>query len=278
MARRHPAHAGRQRMKVMTLNVLLGGEDRFDALLAIVAAERPDLLVLQECVGWEDGASLRAVAEAAGVPADDGHTILGPANARPSGRRYNVCVVSRTPFTRRRVHTPPALAHCIVEAELALPGSDESLLLLAAHLVSSDEDARLTEVDELLALAPPQRLATRPCLLAGDLNALDRDDPYPVDLDRRLAAAGMHKYGHPPRFEAMARLRAAGWIDALQARPRSGRWVTARRDRRGVTVDARTDYILLSPPLAARLAGADVVDVGLASDHHALTAELFENS
>ncbi|WP_155350761.1 endonuclease/exonuclease/phosphatase family protein [Acrocarpospora pleiomorpha] len=260
-------------MRIMTLNVLLGGEDRFGALRTIIAAERPDLLVLQECVGWEDGVRLSAVAEVIGVPADGKHTILGRANARSSGRRYNVCVVSRTPILQWRVHMPPTLAHCVVEAELAWPDADEPLLLLATHLVHSDEDSRLTEVGELLALASPERLATRPCVLVGDLNALDRDDPYPADLDRRLAAAGMHKYGHPPRFEVMDRLHAAGWMDALRARPRSHRWVTAQRNRGTATVDTRTDYILLSPPLAPRLAGAEVIDVGSASDHHALVAE-----
>ncbi|WP_214108022.1 endonuclease/exonuclease/phosphatase family protein [Acrocarpospora catenulata] len=261
-------------MKVMTLNVLVGGENRFGDLLTIIAAARPDVLVLQECVGWEDGARLRAVAETMGVQADGKHTIVGVANARSSGRRYNVCVVSRAPILRRRVHTPPTLAHCIVEAELAWPDAEEPLLLLGTHLVYSDEDSRLAEVEELLKLAPPERLAARPCVLAGDLNALDRDDPYPADLDHRLTAAGMHKYGHPPRFEVMDRLHAAGWVDALRTLPRSHRWVTARRNRGSATVDTRTDYILLSPPLAPRLAGAEVIDVGSASDHHALAAEL----
>ncbi len=261
-------------MKVMTLNVLLGGEQRFEALRAIVAEQRPDLLVLEECLGWDDGVRLRAIADAVGVPADGQHTILGVANARPSGRRYHVCVVSRTPFVRQHVHAPPELAHCIVEAELPLPGSDELLLLLATHLVSSDEDSRLIEVDQLVTLISPERLAARPCMLVGDLNALDRDDPYPADLDRLLAAAGVDKYGHPPRFEVMDRLRAAGWNDALRTRPRSDRWVTARRDRGGVVVNTRTDYILVSAPLAARLTGADVIDVGSASDHHALVAEI----
>jgi len=56
-------------------------------------------------------------------------------------------------------------------------------------------------------------------------------------------------------------------------RPRSSAWVTARRERDSEIVDTRSDYVLVSAPLAQRLVHADVV-VGAASDHHAVVAEL----
>ncbi|GAA2850442.1 hypothetical protein GCM10010517_07900 [Streptosporangium fragile] len=256
----------------MTFNVLNGGEDRFDRIRAIVAAERPDLLVFQECVGWEDGERLRAVAAAIGVPATGDHLVMGRANRRGSGRRYNVCLVSRPPILSHRVHAPSPMAHCLVEAEIAPAGDGPPLLVLGTHLVWTDERARLAEVDEILRLVPPAAVAERDCVLLGDLNALSRHDPHPADLGDRLAAAGIGKYGHPPRFDVMDRLEAAGWVDALRAAPRSPRWVTAPRERNGVRVDTRPDYVLVSRPLAARLAWADVVDTGTASDHHAVVA------
>lgn len=254
----------------MTLNLLLGGEDRLDAICAILAAQRPDLLVLQECVGWEGPERLEAVARAIGVPADGEHAILGAANLRPSGRRYHVAVLSRTPIARSRAHAPPEVAHCIVEAEL----EGTPLAVLGTHLHANDEDSRLTEVEELLRIAPPERVRAGLLVLCGDLNSLSRHDPYPPDLDDRLARAGIHKYGHPPRFEVLDRLLAAGWVDALHARPRSEGWVTARRGPAGATVDTRTDYVLLSPRLLPRLVGADVVEAGNATDHHAVVADL----
>jgi exodeoxyribonuclease-3 len=235
-------------MRLMTLNVLLGGEDRFGALCAIAAAARPDVLVLQECVGWEDGARPRAMAEAIGAPADDDHVLLGRANPRPSGLRYDVCVLSRTPFGERRVHP---LTHCAVEVTVG------PLRLVGAHLASRDEDTRLAE---LAALMRPG------AVIAGDLNALSRHDPYPADLDARLRAAGIDKYGHPPRFDVTDRLFAAGWVDALRGRPR---WVTAVRNGLGT----RTDYVLV-PGEGVEVVDADVLDVGAASDHHAVVADL----
>lgn len=232
------------------------------------------MLVLEECLGWEDGERLRAVAEAIGAPADGRHTVLGGANRRPSGRRFHVAVVSRLPIARSAVHTPDQVAHCLVEAQLDTGG--EPLAVIGAHLHADDEESRLAEVDALLAIVPPEELAAGNWVLAGDLNSISRHDPYPADLDAHLVRAGVHKYGHPPRFDVMDRLFAAGWVDALRERPNGPRWVTARRARGepGAIVDTRSDYVLLSSPLARRLVAADVVDAGGASDHHAVVAEL----
>ena len=261
-------------MKVMTFNVLLGGQDRFDTICAILSAERPDVLVLEECLGWEDGARLAAVAAAIGVPADERHTLLGSANRRPSGRRHHVALISRAPIVNSRVHVPDEVAHCLVEAELDMGGA--RLVVIGSHLHANDEDSRLLEVEVLLRVAPREAVQSGALMLCGDLNSLTRHDPYPPQLDEHLALAGVHKYGHPPRFDVMDRLFAAGWIDALRERPRAGRWVTARRARGvdGAVVDTRSDYVLLSPPLLSRLVAADVVEVDGASDHHAVVAEL----
>ncbi|KYF66455.1 endonuclease/exonuclease/phosphatase family protein [Sorangium cellulosum] len=259
-------------MKIMTFNILFGGEDRFDAILAIVAAARPDLLVLQECVGWEDGARLRAVADAVGAPAGERHAVFGRANPRPNGRRNHVVVVSRAPLAQARVHAPETLAHCLVEVELSLAG--EPLVVLGTHLNAGSEDRRISEARWLLSLVPPARFAAGLWALVGDLNALSRRDPYPADLDARLATAGIEKYGSPPRFDTMDTLEAFGWTDALLLRPSSSRWATALRGPAGAQVETRTDYVLLSPRLSGRLSMADVIDVDAASDHNAVVADL----
>ncbi len=233
-------------MRLLTLNVLLGGEDRFDAICALLARARPDVLVLQECVGWEDGVRPRRVAGAIGVPADEAHVLLGHATPRPSGARYHVCVISRVPFGERHVHP---LTHCAVEVTVG------PLRVVGAHLAARDEDTRLAELPALM----------RPgAVIAGDLNALSRHDPYPADLDARMRAAGIDKYGHPPRFDVTDRLFAAGWTDTLRG---GARWATAVRKG----VETRTDYVLVPAGLAAT---GEMIDVGGASDHHAVVATL----
>ena len=104
------------------------------------------------------------------------------------------------------------------------------------------------------------------------VNALSPRDPYPADLPDRLRRAGTDKYGQPPRFEVIAELEAAGWVDALRAGATPPVWVTARRTRGGVAIDYRTDYVFASGSLAPRLGGARVLPVDGASDHEAIEA------
>jgi exodeoxyribonuclease-3 len=179
-----------------------------------------------------------------------------------------VGLVSRAPMIRRALHAPRELAHCMVEAEI--PHDGTSLTVYGLHMVSATEEGRLREVEEILRIAPPSGA----CALLGDLNRLARHDPYAHDLADRLRACRIDKYGHPPSFEVMRRYFDAGWIDALHHRPASPVWITARRGSGPMALEARTDYVLLSPEASARLVSAQVVDVGDATDHNAVIAEL----
>jgi exodeoxyribonuclease III len=258
------------RFVAMTFNVWCGGEGRFDAVEAIVARERPDLLVLQECLGWGDAGDGRMarIALALGLPPGERHALLGLARPRGSGRRFHVALFSREPVLSSRVYDDANfLGHCLVEARLA-----SGLVAFGAHFDAHHESLRFVEARYLRSLVDPAAFARAPHLLAGDLNSLSRRDPYPADLAERVRAAGTDKYGHPPRFEVVDELEAQGWIDTLYRRGPPAAWVTARRDRGGVSIDYRTDYLFASPPLADRLVGAAVVGAGGASDHDAVIA------
>ncbi|WNG27186.1 endonuclease/exonuclease/phosphatase family protein [Cystobacter fuscus] len=262
-------------MKVMTLNILMGGEERMPLLLPLIARENPDVLVLQECLGWEDGERLAQVAAAMNLPVTETHVRLGTARPRPSGNRYHVAVVSRPRLRSARAHNDAHfIGHCLLECELET--GTEPLTLFAAHFDSHHENLRFVEARYLRSLLDPSAFAQGAFLLAGDLNSLSRADPYPVDLADRVRRASLDKYGHPPRFDVIDELEGFGWVDALRRRPASSRWVTARRQRGAEILELRTDYLFASPRLAERLLGADVVDVGAASDHHALTATFTE--
>ncbi len=259
-------------LRVMTFNVLFGGGDRFPAIERLLAASRPDLLVLQECLGWEAGDRLARAAAAIGVPCDDAHAVLGRARPRGSGARYHVAVFSRRPLGGVRTHADPrVLGHCVVQFEIATGVG--KLTGLGTHFDSHGEDPRLAEVRFVSSLAAAGDFAGGLWFLAGDLNALSSADPYPPDFAAKLRQAGTDKYGHPPRFDAIRGLEAGGWVDTLRRRPRRPEWVTAPRDRGGVRIDYRTDFVFCSPRLADRLVGAEVVDAAGASDHHAVVAD-----
>ncbi len=261
-------------LKVMTFNVLFGGQDRFDAILALLARVRPDVLVLQECLWWETGDRLSQVAAALGVPADASHVHLGTSRPRGSGRRYHVAVASHRPLRAIQIHNDPRqIGHCLVQCQFDF---GEPITLFGTHYDAHNEDARLIEARYLCALLDPITFREGLYLLAGDLNSLSRKDPYPPDLADLLLAAGTDKYGHPPRFSVLDTLESFGWIDTLYYRQPPAQWVTARRQNNGVVIDYRTDYILASPRMAERLISAEVVDVAEASDHQAMVATFRE--
>ena len=257
-----------QRLRVMSWNIENGGGDRLQSIAVVVAEAAPDVLVLQECVDWSPtGANLRIVAEAMGVNAWSKQVFLGVANPRPSGRRYSIAVLSKLPLEQCQAHTA-GFAHVVVDVVVG------GLRVLGTHLVWNDEDARLLELQALLRVASS---SSSSLLLAGDLNALSRADPYPADLGERLADVGIHKYGLPPRFDVTDALRAAGFVDPLPSSSSSSPpalWWTARREHQGQAVLTRSDYLLLSAALAPAVQRSFVVDAAGAADHNAVVVDL----
>jgi exodeoxyribonuclease III len=257
----------------MTWNILFGGGDRFESILDLVSRTGPDLVVLQEALGWEDRVRLGRIASVLGLPDDPRHTLLAEARPRGSGKRYHVAVVSRRPIQSVRLHNDSHfIGHCLAEVDIG------GLTLFAAHFDSHHENLRFVEARYLRSRIDPDRFAAGKVLLAGDLNSLSRRDPYPADLAARLLAAGTDKFGHPPRFDVIEELESAGWIDLLHARGAPTQWITARRDRGGVHVDYRTDYLFASRPLAAALASVSIVPAGDASDHDAVVATFADDA
>jgi exodeoxyribonuclease III len=250
----------------LTWNILFGGEERFEAILALLSRVKPDVAVLQECLGWEEGDRLSRVAGALGVPYIEKHALLGHARPRPSGRRFHVAIVSRFAITHTKTYADPDhVGHVIVEAHVATPNA--ATTIFGTHFDSHGENQRLRDARTLCKIAHRDRIAAERVLVAGDLNALSTRDPYPHDFADKLQSAGTEKYGMPPRFEVMPLLEGHGLVD-LRPDP----WVTAMRDRGGVRIDYRTDYLLASPALASECKNVEVIASAGASDHEPVLA------
>lgn len=254
-------------MRLLTLNLYNGGgnEIRFQRILETLRGFRLDVVVLQECLGWEEDERLAQTRAFLGLE----HTFLGLSRTRSSGLRYPVVVLSRWPLQSPRTYADPEIqAHSLVEA--GLPGFQ----LLATHLDAHSEEWRLRETEFLLGLQRQREAA----LLLGDLNCLSSRDPYPRDFAQQLEIRGMRRFGLPPRFWVTQALEEAGWHDGLhvfhpEGLPGHLDWVTARRQQ----VAFRCDYAWLSSALLPRLRSCRVVPISEAvSDHCPVLLELAE--
>jgi exodeoxyribonuclease-3 len=256
--------------KVTTFNILVGGgeQERFDQVLATIKQISPNLLILQECLGWENGKRLSQVAQVMNAK----FSFLGNARPRGSGNSYNVAVLStlgKEEFLEIKTHNDSAfLGHCILELTLK-----SNLKIFATHFDSHSENLRFVEARYLRSLIKKNDFENGEYLLAGDLNALSLKDPYPTNFAQLIKESNTTKYSFPPRFEVIEEIESFGWIDSLYCIEKKDlTWVTAPRLRGGIKIDYRTDYIFVSPKLAKKLENVEIFDCKEASDHFPVTA------
>ncbi len=262
-------------LKLVTFNILNGGGDeaRFRSILEVIRRASPDLLILQECLDWEDGKRMSQVAEVMGLANQPEHVRLGHARPRGSGKRYHMGVFSRLPIERWTFHDQAAfLGHGMAQFEVQW--GEKPLTVFGAHFDAKNENLRFVEARYLRSLIDPVDFRKGLYVLAGDLNSLSANDPYPPDLEALLRQSLTTKYHLPPRFEVSEELAEFGWLDGLYLRPPT-RWITAARDRGEVHIDYRTDYIMVSPALVPQVGQVEVVPIHDESDHFPVQAIFF---
>lgn len=258
-------------MRLMTYNILTGGRDRdgksrLDAITEIVRGVAPDVLLLEECNGFDlDGfhtlyrleheLQMRAVL----ATADSGfHVALFLRRGR----------LIETHCLRREMH------HALLAATIEIDGV--VFRVIGAHLCPFGGDARLLEVQHVIRFVREQNV-----FVLGDLNALSPHDAarYPAErwLPRRRARHALA--GAPGRLDtrAIAALEGADLVDLFH---RSGNTAATALTRLGEgweDYQARIDYVLASPAAAERVERTERVDterVESASDHYPLYVDV----
>jgi endonuclease/exonuclease/phosphatase family metal-dependent hydrolase len=230
-------------------------ERRRAALVRILAAERPDLILLQESGSNEDAApglpnQSRQIADLLGY----GVVYARASVARLRPAEHGQAALTRPGWTVRDQATLELAHGGSVPQEATrnalrvdLSGPDGELRVINVHF-SLDEAAREESVERLLAWAPAE--PGPPTLLAGDLNAT-------------------------PELPSMARLRAAGWRDCWGERN--------TEPGHSFPLPApflRLDYVYLAPGapfrvLDMRLLGLEPDESGFfPSDHAGLVVDL----
>ena len=239
--------------KVLSYNILEGGDSRLPDIAAIIRQQQPAAVALLEA---NRRANASALAEELGM-----YLAFGQANSA-----FHIAWLSRLPIQQQVNHRLARLAKTLLEIVVNWEGTP--LHLFARHLGSRhDTHQPAEEVPVLLDVLRP--LAETPHLLVGDFNALHPDDAVGSPPQGK-AKQGEAVRGTPR--QAIRFLLEAGYIDCY----RSGHPQTPGYTYPALASWLRLDYIFAAPSMASRLIACDIVQgaaVERASDHAPIWAE-----
>jgi exodeoxyribonuclease-3 len=252
-------------MRIVSYNILDGGEGRADPLAEVIEAQRPDLVTLVEadCDPVVERIAKRLKMEYVHV----------------EGKRHGAAVLVRGNILESVNHSVlrETLTDCVLEATVSIVGQEwvVSAVHLHPHAKFENEAVREKEIGEILDIFALRRKGNRVHLLAGDFNAnspvqaIDGDKVKPR-TKQEMAANG----GVLPRT-AVQKLLDAGYVDLYHARHPSeaakmGSFTTQFPGQ-------RVDYIFAFGIEPRRIGEAKIEQDRLAkyaSDHFPVMAEI----
>ena len=251
------------KMRLLTYNILRGGQGRETEIVKVIQAVAPDVVVVQEAEGV---ASFQQIAQALKMTAH-----LAESRRRLSLR---VGLLSRLPVLDfRTLHLWPVWPSCL-QATVQL-ANGHSLMVFGLHLAAYYpwffEWWRTYQVRVLLRYI--RQTAPEQHLLAGDFNTIATGDRTSLtEAPLWVKAQTWFQLGHIPCW-ALTPLLDAGYVDCFRK---------LHSEKEGFTLPSshpqvRLDYVFAAPPLVEALRGCQVIaspgEVALASDHLPVLAE-----
>jgi len=253
-------------MRILSYNILDGGEDRGDLLTRVIQFQKP------EVVGLVEADSRDVVSTIARRLNMD--FIHAPGNSHASA------LLSRFPIRHTINHAPlhTGLSKSLLEAVVVDPtGNEWTFGVVHFHHAAYEEDEvkREGELAVLLEIFKPHRDLHRPHVLMGDFNS---NAPYqqidPAKCKPKTRDAWEKNGGHIPR-RIVQKLLDAGYRDSLrEARPPAAQTLTTFTTKHP---GQRVDYIFPFGFDRARLIDAWVIHdqpSEKASDHYPVGAEI----
>lgn len=235
--------------RLLTYNIWLGGQGRADRLARVIAASRPDLVLLQEATS---PAVVEEIARAAGM------------SEWRAFERQSLGYLSRLPVAHASWHRPRFSHHAFVE----IVPEGHTFRIFGVHLSAVHsawtERRRVFELRALLRSV--QRHEHGFHVLAGDFNTLAPGATLdPSRLPLRLRPLLWVTAGRV-RWRTVKTVLEAGYVDAYR---------TQHPDAHGYTMPTwdphvRLDYAFVPSTHSDRIVDCDVVrhaDVVAASDH-----------
>jgi endonuclease/exonuclease/phosphatase family metal-dependent hydrolase len=153
-------------MRIISYNILDGGEGRADPIAEIILARRPDVVALVEA---DDPVSLDRIAKR-----------LHMDYVRGKGGKKSAAILSRWPITATINHAGayPEKVKSLLEGQIQEPGGkvwNVGVVHLHAHAAEADEKRREGEIDFVLKTYDKYRALNVPHILCGDFNSNSPD-------------------------------------------------------------------------------------------------------
>ena len=195
-------------MRLVSYNILDGGEGRADPLAEIILAQKPDIVALVEADRPE---VVERIANR-----------LGMESVEAAGKRHTVSLLSRWPIVESVNHgaLEEDLANCFLEAVVHDDsGRHWNIGVVHLHPRARDEDdrRRQREIKRICEITSPLREKGEAHLLVGDFNSdspIQQINPDACKPATRKAFA--ENGGHIPRA-AIELLLRKGYVDTLAA-------------------------------------------------------------
>ena len=158
-------------MRVVSYNILDGGEGRADPLAEVIQSQRPDVVALVEADHADVVARIARRLDMDVIEA--------------VGRKHRAALLSRYAIRESINHSllHDDLSDCFLEATLTAPDGQTwsvGVVHLHAGAKEADQSRREKEIDVVLKAFAGHRQSERPHLLAGDFNSnspVQRIDP-----------------------------------------------------------------------------------------------------
>ncbi len=195
-------------MRIVSYNILDGGEGRADPIAEVIEAQRADLVALVEA---DDTTVLDRIA---------GRLKMDVIHA--PGKHHASALLARWTVRESVNHAAlrPELSNSLLEATVVDPAGVEwavGVVHLHPHVTDADESRREAELQVLLDIFAPHRATGRRQLIAGDFNA---NAPHqridPARCKPRTQREWQENGGMLPR-RAVQRMLDAGYADSLYA-------------------------------------------------------------
>lgn len=246
----------------MTYNILNGGVGREQSILEVLQAVQPDIVILQEVYS-------------PGFLQNLGTTLNMESFFASGNKKRRVALLSRLPIRSVKSHHPfLPIWRNVVEAEIEYqPNKILSVFGIhpKANLAIIWEWWRLWEAKHILKQASVH--SNKPCLIAGDFNAIAPGDSIAMDTMPARLRLTLWLQGNRAYHLSIRAYLTAGFTDSFRYLNKLSNGFTLPPPH----PNTRLDYILVNDVLKASLKNCWVVRepsaVRKASDHYPIVAE-----